>query len=218
MIKATRAVGIFLIAAGAIGWVNAFLLDNAFGGIWGQLRYERPLTELLGIGVDGQGRIYCGTPPYRRIQVYSAEGRFIDSWYYPGTVEFRLRINENDLLEVADANRTRHGDLTDILTVYDRSGQILTREEVDGAWARFGSESESVFRLPSGEMLVIADRRFYPRIEKHSASGEEVAIVIRNSWILWFFAAPLPTWVWFAMGIVLLNFGKWVEQRGKLSP
>lgn len=212
MVRAVRALGIFLVTAGAIGWVCAFLLDNVFGSIWGQLRYERPLTELLGIAVDSEGRIYCGTPPYSRIQVYSAEGRFIDSWYYPGTGEYRLMVNESDQLEVADANRTRRGDLTDILTTYDRAGRLLTREEVDGSWARFGSESESSFRLPSGEVLYIPDRRFYPRIEKRAISGE-VSIVIRNSWVLWFFAAPLPTWFWFAMGGLLLKFGQQIRQR-----
>ena len=213
MARGMRALGIFLIVAGAGGWIHAFLLDNLLGGVWGKLRYERPLTELIGIAVDSEGRIYCGTPPYNRIQLYSAEGRFIDSWYYPGTVEYRLRINQNDQLEVADANRTRRGDMTDILTTYDHAGRVLSREEVDGAWVQFGEESERVFQLPSGETLFIPDRRFYPRIEKQSVSGE-VSVVVRNSWILWFFAAPLPTWFWFVIGSLILKLGQRVGQRG----
>lgn len=211
MARGIRVLGISLIVVGAVGWFHAVLLDNVLGSVWGRFRYERPLTELMGIAVDSEGRIYCGTPPYNRIQVYSAEGRFIDSWYYPGTAEYRLRVNENDQLEVADANRTRRGDMTDILTTYDRTGKILSREEVDGAWVGFGEESERSFQFPSGDRLFIPDRRFYPRIERQPISGE-VSIVIRNSLILWFIAAPLPTWFWFAIGVLMLKVGRRVGQ------
>lgn len=212
MTRARQALGFVFLAAGAIGWMGA-LLDTVSVG-WSRLRYERPLTELLGIAVDSQGRIYTGTPPYGRIQAYSAQGRFLSSWYYPGTEEFRLRVNAHDQLEVADSNRTRQGDLTDTLTTYDSSGEILRREEADGAWARFGSESETIFRLPSGEVLAIVDRRWYPRIVRRSTSGE-VSVVIKNSWVRWFLAAPLPTWFWFAFGLLLLGIVQKALERGR---
>jgi hypothetical protein len=194
-----KVAGISLVILTVLGWVHPFLFRNE--------HYERPLSGLSGIAVDEHEKIYCGVPAYGRIQVYSSGGKFVDSWRYTGTQDFRLRINDKKQLEVADANKTRQGDKPDILTVFDLTGRQVSSQIDDECWNRFGAEADTSLRLVSGEILFIPSRYFYPRVIKKSVDGKST-VLIQNSWYNWFIMMPLPTWFWWIIGLLLMRFSQ----------
>ena len=202
--KILTIIGITLTVLGAYGWASAILstMGKAF---WISSTTEVPLGELTGIAVDNEGRIYCGAASYSRIQVYSRGGQFLRGWHYSGTVEYRFRINDKDQLEVADAHRTRRGDLPDILTVFDANGKLIASREDDGCYDRFGSEADLRYYHPSGSIYLIRGKHILPRIYRITTLGKS-ELIVQTAWCYWPIMAPLPAWFMFIIGLLFLRF------------
>ncbi len=69
-----------LLACGGLGFIGGFI---AAAIPWGETldAIELPLGGAEGLAVDRDGRIYVGSPVYRRVQRYSPDGHFERGWY-----------------------------------------------------------------------------------------------------------------------------------------
>jgi hypothetical protein len=93
--------------------------------------WELPLSGINGIACDAAGRVYVGTEEYHRVQVYSADGRFlhgVDVGSATAYGTFHFRIVESGQLEVFGVrNRT--------ISDYDQTGFLGWRStEPPIAW------------------------------------------------------------------------------------
>jgi hypothetical protein len=109
----------FFLVIGAIGFFSG-PLASGFGVSFDNLdSFEFPLGDLEGIAVDSEGNIYCGLQFYSRIQVYDAKGNFIYGKFIDSAGgAFRIRINNDDQLEVATARN-------DKLYIFERGGTLV---------------------------------------------------------------------------------------------
>ena len=192
-----RGVAALLLVLGGVGW---------FGGAFAMLtrpewlsgRVELPLGDLSGIAVDGQGRIYCGSPFYGRVQVYDADGRFLRGWFVDaGGGAFRLRVSPADELEVAAPRGSMY-------FRFDAEGNVLEEEaDVPDYFVQFGEEGERRCRDVEGNTYTICWALLFPHIVRQSPDGTRATVVSTpaHNWII---MGPFPAWLLWAAGIVLL--------------
>jgi hypothetical protein len=151
--------------------------------------------------VDSEGNIYCGLQFYSRVQVYDAEGnfnygKFIDS----AGGAFRIRINNNDQLEVATARN-------DKLYLFARDGTLVNElSDVGHYFRNFGQTGET--RFHDKRQNVTYYRRpslLGPYIVKRDSFGEKKTI-IKTPFHKWLFKGPLPAWFFGLIGAVMSVF------------
>jgi hypothetical protein len=194
-----RIIGVLLLVVGLGGFLAAPISfeSDFFREVLGS--FELPLGELRGIAVDSEGHIYCGLQSYGRVQVYDAEGEFLYS--VPSGSSggaFKIRINENDQLEVATARN-------DKLYLFDKGGNLVREwSEVGHYFSDFGTTGETQFYDDKEDATYV--RKGYPiraYIVKRDSAGQE-NIIIRTPFHKWVFQSPLPAWFIGAIGGVML--------------
>ena len=203
-----RITGVLLLVVGLGGFLAAPISfeSDFFRKVLGS--FELPLRELSGIAVDSEGHVYCGLQSYGRVQVYDAEGEFLYS--VPSGSSggaFRIRINEDDQLEVATARN-------DKLYLFDKSGNLVReRSNVGHYFSDFGKTGESRFYDDKEDATYL--RKGYPirsHVIKRDSTGRE-NIIIRTPFCKWVFQSPLPAWFIGAIGGVILlisgDLGRW---------
>ena len=162
--------------------------------------FELPLGDLSGIAVDSEGHIYCGLQFFSRVQVYDADGKFLYSVYANSSGgAFRIRINEDDQLEVATARN-------DKLYCFDKNGNLVRQLSWVGHYfSDFGKTGESRFYDDKEDATYF--RKGYPisaHVVKRDSTGQE-NIIIRTPFHKWVFQGPLPAWFIAIPGIVALE-------------
>ncbi|MHC4242355.1 MAG: hypothetical protein ACYSU4_08130 [Planctomycetota bacterium] len=199
------AIATLFLFIGFIGFVSGFIpygfvvaLDNALDNLDS---FELPLGALEGISVDSEGNIYCGLQFYSRIQVYDADGNFIYGKFIDSAGgSFRIRINQNDQLEVATARN-------DKFYIFARDGSLVKElSDVGHYFQVFGESNENGFH--NKKLKVIYFRRydlFGPYIVKKDSSGEE-KVIIKTPFHKWLFKGPLPAWLFIMIGGVMSIF------------
>ena len=199
-----RIVGVLLILVGGAGFMAGFVLQraNRFGYHPSSLNsFELPLGDLEGIAVDSEGNIYCGAQFYSRIQVYDAEGKFLYGRFIDSNGgAFRIRINEDDRLEVATLRNHK-------LYLFDKNGNLVHEWSGVGhhyfhdfgraGETRYYDERENVNYLRRGSL-------FYAYIVKRDSSGQE-RVIVRTPLHKWLFQGPLPAWMFGVIGVIVLN-------------
>ena len=139
--QAIAYAGVALFAYGVLGFFGAFL--SATGRLpWASGDTALPMWYVDGAAVDGDGMIYCPSPPWGRIQLYDRDKRFVRGWSVNASGgTFRIHVNRDNHLEVATA-RGR------MLYVFDREGHLLSG-------ASYEPRSYSVFDGWRGRAIVI---------------------------------------------------------------
>jgi hypothetical protein len=191
---------ILFLAVGGIGLFGGALSGLGFFRFEFLNSFELPLGHLEGIALDSQGNIYCGLQYYSRIQAYDEGGkfrwgRFINS----AGGAFRIRINENDQLEVATARN-------DKLYRFDEDGTLVTElSDVHRYYGDFGKAGERRYWVESQNVTyVITTSLLGGCVAKRDSFGEE-QIVIRTPFHKWLFMGPFPAFFFFFIGIISLT-------------
>lgn len=162
-------------------------------------RAEAPLTTISSFAVDADGRIYCGTSNYQRVQVYEPDGTYVRGWFVgAGGGDFSVAISAAGTVEVATA-RGR------FLEEYSPDAVLLSRR-------RLGILEEEEFPHPKripvpgrpACSLILVSSVFHPGVKRECQSGEEEWIV-RNPLRLWPLSAPFPALAYVLVGLVLLR-------------
>jgi len=208
-------IHIFLIVLcilGFFGFMNGFFvtIEKAF---WVGNSVELPLGDLGSIAADGKGNIYLASYFYQRIQKYSPDGKFLKGWP-SGDNNPRIRINENEMLESANNNRTRNEDFPDTLTIYDLDGNLISKKIEENCHRFFGEACEKYCYDKNGNLYSIQNKFFNPHVIKTNPQGDEIEAV-QTPWYLWLVMGPLPAWLFFALG--LLGFSILLKLRKRLN-
>lgn len=192
-----RIIAVLFLVIGTIGFFIPCLiffidLDSIFPD-----SFELPFGDLKGIAVDSKGNIYCGLPPYSRVQVYNKDGKYIYGKFFDSNGgAFRIRINNNDQLEVATARN-------DKLYVFENSNLINELSNVGYFYDEFGKAGETRYHDQKQNVTyMIKSALLYPYVVKRDSLGKE-NIVIRTSFYKWLFAMPLPSWLFVVVGAIL---------------
>jgi hypothetical protein len=204
-----RIIAVSFLVGGGMGFL-ACPLTSVFGCRLGILdSLELPLGQLEGIAVDFEGNIYCGLQSYSRVQVYNPEGEFLYGKFINCSGgAFRIRINEDDQLEVATARN-------DKLYLSEKDGTIVREwSDVGHYFSDFGKTGET--RFEDKRENVIYSRRgslWDAHIFKRDSSGQET-VIIRTPFHKWVFQGPLPAWLFFVIGGIMSVFASKWRQRG----
>jgi hypothetical protein len=167
---------------------------------------ELPLSDLRGIAVDEEGRIYCASHLPGRIQVYDRRGRFLRGWHVRAWGAFWPRVNGAGRVEVALAR-------SDQLLTYEPDGTLV--RETDCEWEDmerdfFVNEDSTIG--PDGSVYTVRGRLTWPRVTRTDPSGvERDVIVTRLS--QWLFLAPLPVLPFCVVGMILIAIGEKYRKR-----
>ena len=113
----------------ADGYVNARIIKFDSNGKylfeWGSKGTGPGQFDLVhSLAIDKQGRIYASDRRNNRIQIFDADGTFLDEWRNVGSPT-RLVITEDQHLWMSDANYTR-------FAKFDLNGRLLTYWGVKG--------------------------------------------------------------------------------------
>ena len=202
----------FLLFLGCVGWFGGFAmavippLQRLVSP-----RTELPLGDLMDIAVDGRGRVYCAAGAYQRIQVYDPTRRFIRGWFVWGFSGYGAVWIGPDGLHVAVPKQNKH-------YLYDANGQVLqTWNDGDRACDLHAAQGRR--RLTDAQGTVYEIARYsviFPRVVKTVGSGP-AETAVSTPLYLWILQAPLPAWIFFAIGIVGLNVlhGGWFQRRSE---
>jgi hypothetical protein len=165
--------------------------------------FELPLGDLRGIAVDSDGNIYCGTQYYSRVQVYDSEGNYIRGTFVDCCGgAFRIRISQNDGLEVATARN-------DKLYRFGKDGTLVTEfSNVPQYFDEFGETGETQYRDQRHDTTYrIMWSPFGAYVVKRSASGEK-RVIVRTPFYKWLFQGPNPGWFFCMVGALMFAFTK----------
>lgn len=192
-----RIIGVLFLVVGLVGFLAGPLSFKSASFRKVLDPFELPLGDLQGIAVDSEGRIYCGLQFFSRVQVYDADGRFLYSVYANSSgTPFRIRINEDDQLEVAITGN-------DKVYLFDQNGNLVReRSKVGHYYSDFAGES----RFYDAKEDATYFRKGYPimaHVVKRDSTGRE-NVIIRNPFHKWVFQGPLPAWLIGAIGGVML--------------
>lgn len=186
--------GIGFLGGGVAGFATALGYSFKFLN-----SFELPLGHLEGIGIDSQGNIYCGLQFYSRIQAYDIRGnfkwgRFINS----AGGAFRIRINENDQLEVATARN-------DKLYRFDNDGTLMRElSNVHHSYRDFGKSADTQYRVGTqNTTYVITTSLSGDCVARRNSAGED-KILITTPFHKWLLKGPSPAWWFCLIGTILL--------------
>ncbi len=154
-----------------------------------------PLSQTRDIAVDSQGHLYCIGSRYKRVQVYSPEGRFVRGWFSVSG-DSSLAIDANDRLHVYRKNEHYTFDTEGLLL----DQETLSEEQVAEVRKR---QEQDVPVDTAGNRYEIGASKWLPEIVKISPDGTE-SVVVRDPWYLWIVAFPRPSGV--AMIATVLSF------------
>ncbi len=149
-----------------------------------------PLGIPEAIAVDHQGRVYCATGEYSRIQVYSESGQFVRGWFAGSGTSDRLWIDTDNQLHAT--SKGRH-------YTFSHQGELLNEKD------------EKDKDVPSGrDVLDAAGNRYKirsslvsPKIVKIAPDGTESVVVV-DPWYLRILSFPSPMFLFWVVGIGVL--------------
>ena len=164
--------------------------------------FEMPLGSLSGIAVDSEGKIYCGSQFYSRVQVYDSEGKFLHGIFINTGGMFLIRINSNDQLEVV----IERGDK---LIRFDKDGELVYSSSADPNYSD-GFDKKSGYYCYDEQrditylkkpILLPSIFLFGSHVIKKDSSGKET-VIIETPFLKWLFMGAQPAFFFGVFGAI----------------
>jgi len=149
---------------------------------------QLPIAMPGDITVDNQGKIYCFLRIYKRIQIYSPNGKFLRGSFIKVAGECRLGVQEDGSIRLAKS-ANRH-------IIFDTNGNLLDEIEVGRAeHVKFWDKTKNEHRDSAGNIYKVVDKWHSPKVVQISPTGEQ-SVLISNSFRQWFLMmAQLPSYI-----------------------
>jgi hypothetical protein len=185
-----------LMILGFVGWFFALPLALGLSRFLAPT-FELPLGDVPSIAVDDTGLIYCAAAPYARVQVYDGDGAFVRGMYVDaGGGTFAVAVGPDGLIHAATSR-------TELHYVFDRQGRMVARTLDPEYYGRITRSKSPVYDR-AGNRYEIWPGVLWPRVLRISPSGHRQTVVTTPI-LLWFVMAPLPAWLFAAVGMILLD-------------
>jgi hypothetical protein len=190
LMRILRWLSFLLITTGLVGFFGVFACTLFANLIPKSL--ELPLGDVGAITVDSEGRIYCSSQGYERIQEYDVGGHFIRGWacHYKNPT---LTVDEADRLHIIHHDEE---------SVYDHTGRLLEYNPLP--YNKEQHNDPLTYLTKSGLVYSAKTPNLWPRITRTSPTGDTTT-VINTPFYLWIIAGPLPGWLRLILGILILN-------------
>jgi hypothetical protein len=211
LLTVLKTLGALVCIIGCLGFFVPFFFASLPAHI------ELPLGDALGIALDSQGNIYCGSRNYCRVQAYDPNGRFMRAFNTTVGVrrggKFAFSISKDDQLLIR-LHRVAlpRGGRGDRLIVYDLRGDLISAGDFPGTMS---VRARNRTRDSLGNIYTL-EGALSPKVIKQTPSGRKSDIVTTPIW-LWIFQAPLPAWAFLLIGFLpaalLRAISKWRLRR-----
>lgn len=151
-------------------------------------KLQLPLGELQAVAVDNEGRIYCASSFYKRLQVYDGQGNFLRGWFVPYLTKYsiKLKIDCADHIHAATSVGQRRGSM-----VFDSEGNLLETTQDSGIFGDSDAGSNLEVRDSKDNIYKIQSSVLFPRVLKITPSGEK-SVLVSDSLNLWLIKASFP--------------------------
>jgi hypothetical protein len=203
LLRLARAVAVWTWFLGTVGFLAGFVT------IWGVKcprwlgDLQLPLALPEQIGIDNEGRLYCGLAFYRKIQVYDSSGRFLRGWFVHSD-KFGVRIEDYKVHVRTFANAhyvyDLHGNLLETSLYGDPAGSPdFQKHRVALKGGGLGPVSDH-----AGNRYSIQPHWLLPKIIKVDASGKTSVLVSSPIYIA-IFVGPLAAWITAAASMLIVG-------------
>lgn len=166
-----------------------------------------PLGELTAVAVDHDGRIYCLSSSYARVQAYSPEGRFLTAWTPPNRKLDGLHVDTDGNIVCTSHSRPVY--------TYSPDGRLLDMHAVSPDDARSDSLTCSC-RDAQGNTYTIRWASLYPHIVRTDTS-DQARTVIGGPGFAWLIMAPLPAMLYAFIGVGVLGWASYRAQKERAN-
>ncbi len=162
-------------------------------------KLQLPLGELQAVAVDSEGRIYCASSFYKRLQVYDDQGNFLRGWFVPYLAKYSLslKMDSANRIHVATKVGQRRGSM-----IFDSQGNLFETTRNSGIFADSDKESNLEVCDSKGNIYKIQSSVLFPRVVKIDPSGKEL-VLISDTLNLWLIKAGFPAFAFLMLtGII----------------
>ena len=156
-----------------------FRMWKLLGTFPAELRF--PLGEPRGIAIDSEGRIYCISEFYSRLQVYAGDGRFLRGWFVPSYISGSQLEISNDGTVCISAGGTTY--------IYSITGAWLGKKKYLEPLEPENYDYEAYDK--SGVLYRLERILLLPRIVKYTPNGSK-AVVVSDPWHLALLRGAIP--------------------------
>lgn len=181
---------IFLISSFLLGFLCS-AIDYGLELQMPSSKIRFPLGNLEGIAVDNQGRIYCGSSFYSRLQAFDKNGDFLRGWFAPlSKGGEHINVEDNNIC-VAMSTKC---------WIYDPNGKLLNSKEYSffDFEAKYGLHRDMSAKDIHGNFYNIERGFLSPKITKTGVDGNTI-VLISDPLKYWIIRIPFP-------GIVFIVF------------
>ena len=156
-----------------------------------------PLSQVEWIQVDNDGKVYCMSFSYFRMQVYNSHGEFQKGWFMPHLKEsYRISLTEQGDILYGNENQVEY--------MFDGHGNQMPLEEEYARQLMPPMSTRCVDE--SGSIYELRHFLFRPMIVKTDNNGNET-ILIKDPLGLWVHGMPLPGFWFFILSVAFILFG-----------
>ena len=188
-------IGSFLLLAGISGFLGTAM---CFFGIfsWLPQSIELPLAGIDGIDVNREGYLFVLSGRYGRIQVYDPEGNFVRGWFFHAGKYMKIRINDENQIEVA-------AEYPNKIDVLDENGKLLrtTKFEDTDFFDSFTQKGKHLFDKSTRRGYDVRGR-VLPQIVQTGPDGQRK--IGKNAFYLFPFQGPFQGWATGMAGMILM--------------
>jgi hypothetical protein len=150
----TKIINIVLIVM--LSWciITLYLVEGLIFN-----KNELPLSDINSIVVDNEQNVYIGIDGFEKVQIYDKNGNFVSNWdinAYGGSVCLELSVDTNIIV---------YAKRTDIKSVYNTNGNLITSENIRKIPYEIVM-NQYCFKDGNNDVYEITDD-FFPKITKN---------------------------------------------------
>ncbi len=167
---------------------------------------QLPIGDPGYLAVDEQGRIFCLSNAYKRIQIYDKNGCFTGGWFTYTGVLVLDRKEETICILQYDDNNIR----------YRLNGKILEEWKEEGGYLKTfpasGKRKMWYYKTSDGNIYTLQGSLLRVKIVKTSPNGERM-VVVKEPLYLSLIKFPSPSFLYIVVPLAIWAIAKRLKKR-----